>query len=77
MEFMESIRRWACLAGLLGLAAGSVVLQTCTRASPGSPDGSTDSSTPPDAAVDAGIADAEPSRDAQTPDARLWDVICE
>lgn len=82
MELVDALRRWTRLAGLLGMAAGSLMVQACTRASPGGRDGSVDAAVPPDAAVDAriedsGAEDATVSSDAEAVDAQLWDVICE
>ncbi|MDY0003246.1 MAG: hypothetical protein RBU30_18240 [Polyangia bacterium] len=88
MAFMDSLQRWARLAGLLGLAAGSLVVQACTRDSPGVRDAAIDAAQQPDAAGDAAAGDAAAGdatvsqdasapQDAETLDARLWDVICE
>lgn len=78
MKLLDSLGRWARLASLVGLAAGSLLVQACTRESPGGGDASVDAAAPPDAHVeDARVPDAEVPRDADALDAQLWDVICE
>ena len=77
VKLVDSLRRWATLAGLLGMAAGSLAIQACTRAAPGESDASMDASQAPDAALDASVQDSTVPQDAEMVDARLWDVMCE
>ncbi len=87
MAVIDTLRRWAQLAGLVGLAAGTVAIQACTRASPGQlDDAGPDAAPSADAGPDAGLPDADLEdadledadlEDAEAPDARLWDVMCE
>jgi hypothetical protein len=77
MRFLDSLGRWARLAGLVGLAVGSLALQACTQASPGDRDAAIDAGADAAQPLDATVPDAQLPHDAQIVDARLWDVICE
>lgn len=93
MAYIDKLARLIKLAGILGLSLSSFLISACGGRSPSGnqnnnhalPDGAF-----PEAGVDAGV-DAAPQRDARTdaaqidadhrdaqpPDADLWDVICE
>jgi len=91
MAYFDKIGRLVKLLGILGLSAGSLLVSACGGRSAGSgndnndfSDGSTldgevdaNLDAEVDAGEDASFKDADIHHDAEPPDAKLWDVICE
>ena len=77
MRLMDTLGRLFRLGTLFGLALGATAVSVCSRA----PHVGTtpDAQTTQDGSVDAGVGDAaaDADADAEQPDARLWDVLCE
>lgn len=89
MAYIDKLARLIKLAGILGLSLSSFLISACGGRSPsgnqnnnhGLPDGAfqeagVDAAPQQDARADGAQTDAD-TRDAQPPDADLWDVICE
>ncbi|MFH2006408.1 MAG: hypothetical protein ABI333_07475 [bacterium] len=84
MDVLNKLGRLIRLGGILGLALGALAVSVCSD-SPGADGdaatqdaaGPVDAAAQPDGGVDGTVTDAQSSTDAELPDARLWDVLCE
>ena len=86
MDLLDKLGRLVRLGGILGLALGSLAVTVCSDNSIGADSdataqdaaGQVDGAAQPDSGVDGALpGDAQSPVDAEQPDARLWDVLCE